>query len=180
MRLSLEKKIIVLLAAFSALIAVIILAVIAPTIRQIKDLRRDTYALRTYLEKKLQRSARFHATLRKTAEIKKQAENFSRYLFHRGDELALITTLETLAAKNGVTQKIESSNLDSVSNNLITLSISTTGGFRNTLTYLTSIERIQYFINLQRLQLTPIFSRASPDQLDGVNGRFDLTLYVSE
>jgi hypothetical protein len=103
---------------------------------------------------------------------------FADYLFAKGDDLKLITTLESMAVKYGVSQRINSSNLDNITDNKAKISLSISGPYYNTLAYLDGIEHFPYFINLTHLSLSPYTDRSNPNLTDSVIMNLDFNLYV--
>ena len=83
--------------------------------------------------------------------------DYDRYIFHSGNELNLITDLENIAIKNKVAQKIESSNLDNITNNTVVLTLKTSGTYSNVLNFLADLENYNYFLQMKKiLTLRPI------------------------
>lgn len=178
MRLALEKKIIATVIALAAAATVIVAAVILPTVHYIKELDRETYELRVYLEKKYERSLNVRSTLNQTDAIKAELARLPDRLFREGNELDLIMRLEAIAAKNSVAQKITGSNLDNVADRRIRISLAVAGDYQNTLNYLADIENELYFIVPDRVLLLPVAGQNKPA---GANTaiNLDISLYVS-
>jgi Tfp pilus assembly protein PilO len=181
MRLNTEKQTIVVVSIFSGIILLIVLGIIVPTAQYIKHLNDETTTLKNYLEKKYETTANLRSSIKKIEEIKMAVNEYSQYFFKSGDELSLITALENIAAKNKVTQKIENSNLDQKASGLIKVSLSVNGEYEKTLKYLSDLEKLNYFINVERLQLTSAGTKpgesASSTQ---TNLYLDFSLYVNQ
>lgn len=178
MRLALEKKIIIAIAALAGIAALIIGGVIVPTIRYIKDLDNETYELRVYLEKKYERSLNVRSTLKQVETIKAELTNVLDRLFREGDELNLITDLEAIAAKNAVSQKIISSNLDSIADHRVTMSLTITGDYLDILNYLADIENERYFISITHVAIAPSVGQNRLTD-DSMAMNLDISVYVS-
>lgn len=159
----------------------IIGGVIVPTLKYIKQIDSDTYNLRVSLERKNEQVTNYRMALKQVEKIKKEMPNFSEHVFSQGQELKLITTLETLAAAQGVTQKIVNSNLDKITNHRIVMSVAVNGSYNNVLSYLNAFEHLPYFISINRLRLTNSADRGKT-RLDADSDlatmEFDLSLYV--
>ena len=153
MRLNIEKQTIILVGIFSTIIVAIILGIILPTVKYIKNLNQETAALKEYLERKYENTANLRSSIKKIEEIKNVVNGYSQYFFEPGDELYLITTLENIANKNKVNQKIENSNLDQPNQEMVKMTLTINGEYERVLKYLADIERIDYFINIEKLQL---------------------------
>lgn len=179
MRSLFEKKILVSISVFVVVVLAIVGAVILPTIRTIKQLDNNTYDLRAYLEKKNEQATNFRLAEKQLQKIKTEMPNFADYLFYSGQELNLITTLESLASGDGVQQAVNNSNLDSITNQHVTLAITITGSYEKAIKYLNDLEHLPYFINLTRLSLSPYQDRSSPaSTTDQVVMSINLDLYV--
>lgn len=166
-----------MVATLTLAIAFITGAVIVPTIKHIKELNRGTYELRLYLEKKHERTRNLRSSLKQIAEIKKETADYGRHLFRSGNELYLITTLENIANKNSVAQRINGSNLDNITANRLTMSFSLTGNYANILAYLNDLESLPYFINTTRVFIAPGAERNGAANQTVLN--LDISLYVS-
>ena len=173
-----EKRIAITIGVFVAIAAVIVGAVIVPTFLQIKQIDNDTYQLRLSLERKNEQATNYRLALKQLEKLKKEMPRFSDYIFKRGDELKLITALESMAVKNSVSQKINSSNLDNLNSQKVQISLSISGTYTNVMSYLNDLEHYNYYINPTRLTLSPYVDRANPNQTDNVIMNLDLNLYV--
>lgn len=181
MKLNLEKRTLLIIGLFALLTIAVISGVIIPTVRSIQKAVDDTQELRNYLEQRYERIANLRTSIKKINQIRAQVAAYPDHLFTRGQELDLITTLERLAAKNNVTQKINSSNLGKLTDNRITLSINITGSYPQTMRYLADIEALPYFLNVTKLQLTSAatrFNQAGPNN-QPASLNLDLSLYVN-
>jgi len=157
---------------------IITAAVILPTIHYTRELDRETYELRVYLEKKYERSLSVRSTLKQTDAIKAELARVPDRLFREGDELELITKLEAIAAKNAITQKITNSNLDNIANRRITISLAIAGSYLGVLNYLADIENERYFIIPARILLIPTTGQNKSANAN-INMNLDISLHVS-
>lgn len=173
-----EKRILLTIIGFVLVCFAIGGGVIYPTYRYIKQIDSDTYNLRVTLERKNEQATNYRFALRQIEKIKKEMPDFTNNIFYSGDELKLITTLETLAADQGVSQRIISSNLDSITNQRILISLGISGTYKKVITYLDKLEHLPYFITPTRVTINPITDRANPDSADNVNMNLDISLYV--
>lgn len=137
----------------------IVLGVIWPAVKSIKQTTDETYQLRAYLEKRYQQSLQAHVSRRKFKEIKEQTAEFPEYIFKVGQELALVTELENLAARLGVSQQITNSNLDKISGNSASVSVRVSGDYRALLNYIAEIDAMKYFISIDQLQIVPNYGQ---------------------
>jgi Tfp pilus assembly protein PilO len=174
----LEKRIAITIGLFVLLAGIIVGAVIVPTVLQIRQIDKDTYNLRLSLERKNEQATNYRLALKQIEKLKKEMPPFDNYLFNKGEELKLITSLESLAVKHNVSQRINSSNLDNITNQKVQVSLSLSGTYINSLSYLDEIEHLPYFINLTRFSLSPYVDRTNPNQTDNVVMSLDFNLYV--
>jgi len=177
MHLNFEKKLIVVVVVFCAIIILIGVAIIWPVTIYINNLNRDTYELRVYMEKRYENARNIRYTKQKTAEIKDEVQNFPQLSFKASDQLALITTLENVASQNKISQQIENLNLDPKTK-FLTLSLSTTGEYNNSWRYLADLEKINYFLQIDKLSFSPIYNRT--EQSSSTKMLLNLKLYVNE
>lgn len=174
----LERKITLIIGLFVVIAAVIVGVVIVPTVVQIRQIDSDTYKLRLTLERKNEQATNYRLALKQIERLKKEMPPFNNYLFVKGDELKLITFLESMASKYGVTQRINNSNLDNIPGNKAQISLSISGPYSNALAYLDGLEHSSYFINLTHLSVSPFTDRSTPTQTDSVIMNLDFNLYV--
>ena len=153
------------------------MAIIWPVTRYINDLNHDTYELRVYMEKRYENAKNIRYSRQKTKEIKEEVQNFPQLSFRATDQLALITALENIAGQNKITQQIENLNLDPKTK-LLSLSLSTTGEYINSWHYLADLEKINYFLQIDRLNFSPIYNRT--EQSSSTKMLLNLKLYVNE
>lgn len=180
MKLTIEKKTLAVIAAFLLGTGLIVMFIIIPTIRHLRELDRETYNLRLYLERRYEHSIRVHSSLADLERIKTDTASYPEHLFRKGDELKLITLLENIAAKNGMAQKINSSNIDSLANNnRVKIALTVAGPYLSALRYLRDLEQTPYFITSAELQLSQSAERGQPSQLAAVTLNLNLSLYVS-
>jgi hypothetical protein len=180
MRLDLTKRIIVVVGALSALALLIIFGIFVPTLSYIKKTSDDSYKLRVFMEQKYQQSLRSRITRKKLGEIKSSISKFDPFLFKHGDELKLITFLENLSAKHNITQTINNSNLDKVNaGQIASISMNLSGNYLNILNYIAELETSDYFIYVNRLQLTPAYAR-NGEPISTTNLNITIELYVNQ
>lgn len=177
MRFNFKKKLIATVLLFCLIILLIGVAIIRPVTIYINNLNRDTYKLRVYMERRYENARNIRYTKQKTAEIKDEVQNFPQLSFKTADQLALITALENVAIQNNITQQIENLNLDPKTK-LLTLSLSATGEYYNSWRYLKNIEKINYFLQIDELNFSPVYDRT--EQSSSTKMLLNLKLYVND
>lgn len=178
MRSFFERRTLFTIIGFILVVFAIGGGVIFPTYRYIRQIDRDIYNLRLTLERKNEQATNYRFAIKQIKKIELTMPPFSDYLFVSGNELELITTLETLASSHGIIQRINSSNLDNITNQRILISLSVSGPYEEVLNYLNHLEHLPYFLNVNHLNLTAFFDRAKPTPTNQVNLNLDLSLYV--
>ncbi len=177
MRLSLEKRILLTIVICSLIAAGIIAIIIIPSMKRIQELNAETNQLRDYLERKHERAVDLTIALKTLAKIGPEVDSFGTYLFFSGDELKLITTLEGIAAKNNVVQKINTSNLGKTNNDILTLSVTVSGSYASVIQYIQDLETIKYFVTIRHIQLVAATDPLTKKEVTSAN--LDLSLYAS-
>jgi Tfp pilus assembly protein PilO len=181
MHLNIEKQTIVTVGIFSGIILLIVLGIIIPTARYITRLNNETATLKEYLERKYEATTHLRSSIKQIEEIKLAVNEYPKYFFKPGDELALITALENIANKNKVTQRIENSNLDQKASESIKVSLSVNGKYEKTLNYLSDLEKLNYFINIEKIQLTSAGLKPGESASSTLaNLYLDFSLYVNQ
>lgn len=178
MKLNLEKKTIAVVIMFAVFCLGIIFGIIWPAVAKIRELNKQTGEIRAYLEQKYENTKNMRASKQKIEEIKIAAAEYPNFLFKTGNELSLITTMEDIAAKNKIKQKIENSNIDKITDQQIKISLNIEGTYLNVLNYLTDIENLNYFLNVRQLNFTP--GAGATDKNSPASLRLDLSLFVNQ
>ena len=180
MNIDARKKIVIGVTIFTLLFLGIVFGILLPTLLSIRKTSEESYKLRLVLEERYQQSLNSRITRKRLDEIKGAVADFDKFIFKTGDELMLITFLETTSAKHNLTQSINSSNLDKVSKNTTAnISLTLTGKYIDILAYIADLEASDYFINILQLELTPVFTRDGQPSPD-VTLNIVTELYVSE
>ncbi len=180
MVLDLTKKIIIWVGTLSLLALAIILGIFVPTLSYIKKTADESYKLRMFLEQKYEQSLRSRITRKKLEEIKNSAANFYPFLFKSGDELKLITFLETLSAKHDLIQTINNSTLDKAGGNrTANISMNLNGKYNDVLKYIAELETSDYFIYINQMRFSPAYTR-SGEITPTTNLNLTIELYVNQ
>jgi len=176
--LSREQKIITVVSVLFVLTIAIGVGIIYPTVSYIMKINQNTLDLRLYLERRYENVRKMHNSLQQVNEIREKVANYDQYLFHPGDELALITALENLSARHQVEQKIDSTNLDQANKKQVNIGLTVTGGYNDLLDYLSDLESFNYFLNVTQLHWSALFADGS--EATKYQIRLQLSLYVNQ
>lgn len=155
-RLDLKKKIMLSIAAVALFVAGISYLVIYPTIRDIKDMSANIDAQRTDLEKKYVRGQSLNKLANNLKKVEPKMELLDKIFINQNRALEFITTLEEVASSNNVEQKINlmTDRSDKIFEFTRTpLQITLTGSFNNVMAYLIKIESLNYYININNIDM---------------------------
>ncbi|MDO8499104.1 MAG: hypothetical protein Q7S66_00390 [bacterium] len=178
MRTILEKKVILSVAILATTVSLILASVIWPAAKQILKINQETDALLKTVELRYENAKNIRKNLSKTQSIREEVVGFNKFIFTKDDGLKLITLLESIADKNGVTQKIENSNIDNPAAEYTEVNITVQGNFIKTFGYLVDLENTDYFINIGSLELTTAPSRTATKNEQNINIRLSINLYA--
>lgn len=176
--LSYEKKVIIAIGIFLAVVFIIGLGTIYPTIIRIKTVNHDALDLQVYLEKRYENARQMRNSIKQIKGIQEAVAHYNQYLFFTGDELRLITDLENLANKNQLEQRIENTNFTMDSSRHLNIGLTITGDYQQLLQYLADLESRDYFLNITQLHWTglpPTASKSNRAQM-----RLQISLYVNK
>ncbi|MFH1789643.1 MAG: hypothetical protein ABH832_01075 [bacterium] len=179
MKLNTPKKAAIAVGALVVVVIAIITFVIIPTALNIIKITDDTQNIRLYLEKKNEQTLRSRVTKKKIEEVDQQSSSFVTHQFFAQDALQLIQLLENIASQNKVEQKIIGSNLDKIgSENSVSINLSILGSYLDIINYIHDIETSDYFINIDKLQLSQHVGDSKYVNATVMN--LSLRLYVSK
>jgi Tfp pilus assembly protein PilO len=179
MRISLEKKILVTLIVFGLGVLLIIIGVIIPSARALSRHHTESIETLRLLEKSHSGPINLRELIQKIKTLTPETANFTQHTFKAGNELQLITELETIAAKTGVTQKIDSSNFDAITNQKARFSLSASGEYAKLFRYLEEIEALPYFIALEQVTLSPSDAKIGTTLSSNTSLHLVVSVYVN-
>jgi len=172
LKIDIEKKLIITVGFFATAVIVVTFFIVWPTISQIYRINADTQNLKEYLEKKHESIMGLKNAKIKIGEIKEEVAGFSTYFYQENQQLKLITDLENNAGVNNIEQKINSYE---TKEGKALLSINLAGNYENILNYLSDLENMDLFINIDALHL----SAGNYKEPEKYNLRLELSLYVN-
>ena len=164
--IGLKQKIIANSALMIAIILGIIFFVIIPGLNSVKGLMENIISQKIELEQTMIKEKNNSKISEKIKKIEPQMSKFEQIFINQNRELEFITTLEDIANKNKVAQKISLTPvLESGGNFKKTpLNITAKGEFKNIMEYLTGLESSNYYINIKSIELASSRARAPKDQ----------------
>lgn len=165
-KLNLKNKIILSLASFLVFIFIVIYFVIIPSIRDIKNIRDEIEAQRVDLERRYVKGQSLRNLSEKLQKAEEKIHVLDQVFIGKEEGLEFVTTLEGIAGKNGVSQKINllpSLAADNGYYQLVPLQLFPQGNFNQLMNYLVGLETLNYYINIKSLDLSSSSRTAAPE-----------------
>lgn len=158
--LSLKKRISLNLSVFIFFIGLILYYVVFPSMQDILNIRDQIDAQRADLEAKYQKSRSLKRLTSNLKKIELQFDRLDQIFINENRALEFITTLEGVANKNHLQEKINMDSFDNVKSDKefkrMPLKILTDGNFMDQVHYLAGLESLNYYINIKSLEFTAI------------------------
>lgn len=156
-KLNLKKKIIITIITFFFFIFIIIYFIIIPSVRDIKNIKNEIEIQRTDLERKYLKGQNLRRMSEKLKKAEEKIHILDQVFISQNFGLEFITTLEEVASRNNVTQKINllsSLDPDDSLYKIIPIQLFSQGNFVQQLGYLVNLEILNYYINIKSLELS--------------------------
>lgn len=154
--MNIKKKIIISITLILAGTAGIVYFIILPTIADINEIRKAVLIERTDLEKKYQRGQLLNKALEDFDTRKDEKEKLLSVFITEGQELEFITSLEQIAENNNIVQGLSLANGKQDNNQFYKtsiLSVTAQGSFSDILEYLEDIKQLDYYYNIDELEI---------------------------
>lgn len=158
-KFTLKKRILLFIIFIILALLFVAGVIIFPTVKSINNLKREIGAIESDLEQRYQNSQKLRRTLRELSDIKTQTEQLKDVTILKGEELKVITELESLASKYNIDQVINVS-LQQVSKadlgkyptaEYYSFSFLDNGKFSDLVSYLKEIEQLPYYIVIKNI-----------------------------
>ncbi len=152
-----EKKIIYLSVTAGVAFLLISFLIIIPSYQKIKEINQQIFSLRSQLEIKYEEAQRVHKSQIKFGEAKKLSDQLNNRFLKKGEELSLITSLETLADKYGLKQNLSLNPQllkDQFNYPYLELSISLTGQLPGLMNYVENLEKSNHYNYINEINIT--------------------------
>lgn len=168
--LSVRNKIILTLFINSLVILLIIHFIIIPRAMLIEETGKDIINRRLFLEEQYVKAKNFRENNKEMELVDSDIQKLDDVFVSYDNDLKFIETLEKVAIDNKINQKIS---LGSVKNEedsefeKITLEISAEGSFLNIMNYLISLETLNYYVNVNFLDISSSNSQIVNNELLG-------------
>jgi Tfp pilus assembly protein PilO len=160
-KLDLRSKIIISFLGFFLIILSIIFFVVVPSVRDIVNIKNNIEEQRLELERKYVKGQSLRNLSKKIETVEKRMDEVNNIFVDIDKGLEFITALENLAESKKIIQKINIT-LDNESGGdefeKIPIQLYTQGIFKNQMEYLLGIELMDYYININSIEISPYSS----------------------
>jgi len=137
----------------SALLILIITLsyIVIPSVRHINELSDQIFKERTKLEELYLKGQSLKRSTEEYRKIKNEISNLENIFIDPGEELSLITQLETLAQKTNVEQEL---NIIDTSADKMNIVLNLQGKYKNIINYLEQVEALDLYISFDRVRFS--------------------------
>lgn len=151
-----KQKNLIKIAISLVVMSMVILFIIMPNIDYIKKTKEQIKTERAELERRYQRIIYLKQNADRVKEIEQRLNILDELFLLNDQELKFITTLELIAEKNNVSQKInlKSINLNDPQQTSLPFAISANGSFNDIISFLLEIEQLSYYTNFNSLKIS--------------------------
>lgn len=156
-KINTRKKISIISFAIAAFIVCLIIFVIIPNISDIKKIGENIMQRRIDVENKYRKGQKLKKMAENLKIIEPQIEKLNQIFISQNDALKLATSLEEMAEKNNIKQKINLLTAQKTPFNnyqKMPLQIYIEGNFIDELNYILNLENLNYFLNIKILEIT--------------------------
>jgi Tfp pilus assembly protein PilO len=156
-KLDLRKKIILSITGFLVFIFAVVYFIIFPSIRDIKSIRDEIETQRVDLERRYIKGQSLRNLSEKLNKAEEKIQILDQVFIGKEDGLEFVTTLEDVANKNNISQKINllpATASDNGYSQLVPLQLFPQGNFNQLLNYLIGLETLNYYINIKSLDFS--------------------------
>ena len=164
----LSVTVIILIAAF----------IIYPAMHDILSAGREIAKQKDQLQKQQLQEHALKEVLASYRQYEPKIKFLNRIVLPKNRELEFITSLEDVAARHNLRQKIDIGNYQTLPGNNFSrmpLQLQLEGNFIDELAYLQELERLPVYINIKNLNFTAVSVKAAAEQ-DGTNNTVGLAI----
>lgn len=164
-----KHKIIYICLITAIFVLLIIKFIILPVIDDIKTVRAEIIDQKIDLERKITLERNKNQLIDNINTIEPRLIEFEKFFINKNKELEFITTMEGLAEKNTVSQKL-SLDLNKAKKfndySIIPISLNLNGKYVDIIKYLINLEEINYYININSINITKTSSNANTSSVN--------------
>jgi hypothetical protein len=155
-KLSVTQKIIVIAINFLLIIFIIANFFIFPAISDIKKLNKNIISQKIDLQNKLINEKNLISLNEKIDKIKPQLDKFNQIFINQNRDLEFITTMEGIAEKNNISQKITfdpAAGITEQDHKKVLINFELSCDYANFIKYLDNLETLPYYINIYKIDI---------------------------
>lgn len=155
--LDIKKKINILVGVAGLAVVLIVYFAILPFMEDIKELRAELITQKIDLEDKMNKDKNMANLNDSLKKIEPQLQTLDKIFINKNRELDFITILESIEKKNYVNQKLVINPVSEEDKNIIKtvpITIEATGQYKNIIQYLSDIEELSYYININTIDIS--------------------------
>jgi len=161
MKVSLKQKIIISTGLLALILTAVIIFVILPSVRKILEIQKDLGFVENHLEEKYQKTQRLHRSINELDTIKQTTAPLQDSIMKTGDELQIITQLESLATLYNINQNIDIAYINNQTSaqtdhkilpQAYKISFLNKATFTDHIRYIEALERMPIFIMIDGIQ----------------------------
>lgn len=155
-KFKIKNKIIILSVIFVVFTGLVIYFIIFSSMHEI-EITKENIINHKINEIKFQRQEKNADVItKKINEVEPRMKEYQKYFINKDDELSFIETLEGVATKHNVLQKInlQFPKQDEGEKKVILLDLNTVGAYKNILEYLSEIEILNYFVIIKNIEIS--------------------------
>ncbi len=179
-RFTLKQKLLGIILFITAVLVIISVLVVWPSIKRISELKQGIEEIESGLEQRYLNSQKLRKTMHELDEIKAQIAKFSQVTVEANSELRVITELEQLAARHNIKQTLNVSLNETEGKNKASgyyqLSFLNNGMFEDHVKYLAELESSVYYTIIKNVHWEK--RQGSTGESTPVILTFDATIYV--
>jgi Tfp pilus assembly protein PilO len=181
---NLKKQILLTTLVCLLLIGGIFYFFILPQVQKIKETKNEIESRRFDLERKYIQGQNLKELSENIKTVQEKIPELEKIYIKKEDSLEFITTMENIAEKNGINQKLELNPADETKIEKgqyieSTLRISLSGHYLNVLSYLKDIETLRYCINIENLEINSSGNRSEEESEGTINLNIQSKVYWS-
>lgn len=189
MRFSFQQQSAFLLFIIFSLIGGVGFFVITPVVTDIRTLQTGIEETKALLETDHVKARQMRRTLQELPDIERELENYTGAFIEVGSELAVITELESLAAKHKLTQTLKATFTDvkpspsgrpSTALPYYSFSFMTNGTFTDQMNYVRDLEQLPYYLIIDGFDWQKGNTKSGETTTSQVTLRFEGKIYATK
>ena len=155
-KLKMKSKIFYLCIVLIVITATLLLFIIIPNINEIRLIKEDIITQKKNYEIKKIQNENIDTIIEKVNYVDSKMDDLDSIFIKKNNELEFITLLENLALKNNISQKIDFTPSENITNEVekIPVKLNVSGSYNSFLSYLSNLETARYYISIENISIT--------------------------